>query len=488
MNKWSYRYEMYKHLETNLAKFYEDVRKVPDEIGMPKDLRGNIGLTGAVSSNHGLLTREIIEAIAKGSRKVVGNKALDDEVRRIVKDVYGDEYDAAAINTCEAALWVTFDVLASPPFTGRGDNYRARYIAPYERHMHHQAGYGRPFPPKYKDLYADRGATAGEFGFYGKRLNNLETVIVPLVGAKYEVHGIKSHPCPLLMSVDPEASIERMAKVAEQQVASLSAFTSLGYDTPGYGYGVKDNDGTPTLQRLIGELAQKYNVPYINDNAWAVPFIGVDPRKVKAEIMMYSMDKASGAPTSGLIIGKEEVMVQIRRALGIQGERWGTTSSHGKSAYVTQDPGKEALLGLIATLEILRDQPEKITKPVDEMYEIVKQEFDRINPQLKDGLSIFKSYNCSSIEVNYENTWKDGKMGIPIFPIEDMYAGTALTQSGMSAMGIVPTLAYDGNILLSPGLGTTDEEGRLLEEPTRYIVRALVRLVEILCKYARVIE
>lgn len=97
-----------------------------------------------------------------GSRKVIQNSALAAEVRRLVKSHYGDDYDGAMIATCEAALWVSFDALFTPPFTGRGDNYRARYLAPYERHMHHQAGYGRPFPPQYKDLYADRGAAAGK--------------------------------------------------------------------------------------------------------------------------------------------------------------------------------------------------------------------------------------------------------------------------------------------------------------------------------------
>ena len=45
------------------------------------------------------------------------------------------------------------------------------------------------------------------------------------------------------------------------------------------------------------------------------------------------MDKVSGAPTAGLIIGKEEVMVPLRRDLGVHGDRWRTGVSHGKAAY-----------------------------------------------------------------------------------------------------------------------------------------------------------
>jgi hypothetical protein len=45
----------------------------------------------------------------------------------------------------------------------------------------------------------------------------------------------------------------------------------LGYDSPGYGYGVKDKDGVPLVQKGLGELAKKFNVPYVVDNAWESP-------------------------------------------------------------------------------------------------------------------------------------------------------------------------------------------------------------------------
>jgi hypothetical protein len=196
------------------------------------------------------------------------------------------------------------------------------------------------------------------------------------------------------------------------------------------------------------------------------------------------MDKASGATTSGLIIGKEEVMVPIRRALGMHGDRWGTTASYGKAAYVTQDPGKEALLGQVAALKALKDKPEILTKPVDDLYKIVKEEFDQIHPKIKEGLIITKSYNSTAVEVNYENTWKNGELGFPIFSIEDMYAGTNILQSGMGQMGVIPTIAYDANIYISPGLGTTDENGQLIEDRARYCIKALVKLMEIVGKYS----
>ncbi|MFZ5634761.1 MAG: hypothetical protein ACOY40_18200 [Bacillota bacterium] len=487
MSKPKYKFQMYRQLQASIPSIYAEAKKAADEIGIPPEIRGKFGLTGAISGCPAPLRRDIMEAGEKGATEVIPLAKLMDELREIVKDVYGDQYDVAATSTCEAGLWLAFDTLFSPPMMGRGDNYRARYIAPYEKHLHHQGSYGRPFPARFKDIFADRGSTAGEFGFYGKRQNNLDTVIVPLVGASYDVHGIKYHPVPLLTGVDARASIERIAFHADIHKSMLTGITSLGYETPGYGYGEKDAEGTPVLQKLLAQLAHKYDIPYVVDNAWGLPFVGFDPRKTGADVVIYSMDKAAGAATSGLIIGKEEYMVPIRRAMGMHGDRYGTTASYGKAAYVTFDPGKEALLTQIQALKVLRDKPEVLTRPVDDLERIVKEEFAKLPAKLLSGIIISKSYNSAAVEINYEGTWKNGEPGIPIFSIEDMYAGSNIFQSGMAQMGVIPTVAYDGNIYISPGLGTADEEGRLLEKETRYAVQALVRLIEITCKYAGVL-
>lgn len=487
MNEFNYKFQMYRYLQQNLANIYEEAKKVPKEIGIPKGEIGKFGLTGAVSGCHGMPHPEVIKAMDEANKKIIPNKILDDELREVVKSVYGDDYDGVAVTTCEAALWVSFDCLVTPPMLGRGDNYRARYIAPYERHIHHQGGYGRPFPGRFKDIIADRGDTAGELGMMGKRQNNTDTVLVPLVGAKYDCHGIKYHPTPLLVEVDPEASIKKIAKYAERHSNMLSGFASLAYDTPGYGYGEKDNEGTCLLQKFIGSLAKEYDVPYIMDNAWGMPFVGTDIRKTGADVVCYSVDKSIGGPTAGLIIGRDEVMIPIRRALGVHGDRWGTGTSHGKAAYVTFDSGKEGLIGAITALKVIRDKGDRIKRNVDKLFEIVKEEFEGINPVLKEDFIITKSYNSSAVEINYQKSWKDGKMGIPIFSIEDMYAGTNIIQTGMSLMGIMPSIAYDANIFLSPGLGTVDEEGILIEERYHWAIKSLVRLIEIISNYAGLI-
>jgi hypothetical protein len=488
MCKFKMKFKMYKSLQQNIPNIYAEARKAADEIGIPADLRGKFGLTGAISGCPAPLRKDIEEYMAKGVKEVIPLSKLVDEIRELVKTYYGDEYDAAPINTCEAGLWVTFDTLFAPPMQGRGDNYLARYIALYEKHLHHQGGYGRPFPSRFKDILADRGSTAGELGFYGKRQNNLSVYFAPMEGARYDVHGIKYHPVPLLTDVDYEATSEKVSLIAERHATMLTGITSLGYDTPGYGYGAKDEDGCPIMQKLLAEIAHDFDVPYVIDNAWGVPFIGHDIRKSEADVVIYSMDKASGSATSGLIIGKEEVMVPIRRALGYHGDRWGTTASYGKAEYVTNDPGKEALLGQIAALKTLLDKPEVLTKPVDDLYNIVKEEFDKIDPKIKEGLILSKSYNSTAVEINYENTWKSGEMGFPIFSIEDMYSGTNILQSGMAQMGVIPTIAYDANIYISPGLGTADDNGQLIPERMRLCVQALVKLMEIVGKYSGFIE
>jgi hypothetical protein len=188
----------------------------------------------------------------------------------------------------------------------------------------------------------------------------------------------------------------------------------------------------------------------------------------------------------GLIIGREDAMVPIRRALGYHSDRSGAGYAYGKAAYVANDPGKEALVGLIAALKILRDKPQVMTRPLDKLMAIVQDEMKGLPKKFHKDLIISKSVNSLAVEINYEKTWKNGQAGIPIFSIEDMYAGTNIFQTGMVQMGIIPTIAYDANIFISLGLGTLDENGDLLEKETRKIVKAMVGLMNITCKHAGV--
>jgi hypothetical protein len=480
-----YRLDLYDHLGARREQILAEAESIGKGLGIPAELKGTFGTSGTHSALPGSIRRDILQAIDAGMRKIGPLKYVGDEIRRTVKSVYGDAYDAAPANSCEAALEIAFDALLSPPLMGRGEPYRARCIGPIERHSEHHLSYGRPFPSMYKDLFADRGATAGELGLLGRRKAHTDVVMVPMVGASYELHGVKFYPCPLLMNTDARATVKALRRAAEIHVRDLCGFLSLGYDTVGYGYGEKEADGTPVLLRGISGLAADYGVPYVCDNAWGLPFLGTDPRTVGADVMLYSMDKVAGAPTSGLVIGREGAMVGIRRALGVQGERFGATSAHGKASYAGADPGKVAMTGILAALRVLRDQPEVVTRPIDVTHEIVLDEYQRAKRTLGEGITISKSYNLGGVEVNYEGTWSDGRMGIPIFNNEDRVAGSQLLSLSLARMGVLPGQAEDANVIITPGLGTVDQDGAVLEVPMRLAARAVFAVLALLGEWAQ---
>ena len=185
------RLDLYEYLAANKAAILAEAQKIGAGLGIPADLKGRFGTSGANSSLPGALRSDIVQAIERDAMQVRPLKHLGDEIRRTVKSVYGDDYDAAPTNSCEAAIGVAFDALLTPPLLGRGEPYRARCIGLIERHCEHHLSYGRPFPPRYKDLFADRGATAGELGIAGRANLNTDIVMVPMAGASYALHGIK---------------------------------------------------------------------------------------------------------------------------------------------------------------------------------------------------------------------------------------------------------------------------------------------------------
>jgi len=484
--KSKYRYQWYQEIYNNIPKIHKEARKAAEEIGLDK-LKNKIGLYSGSSACPGPLPKYILDAIIKANQvPILPMRAVEDELREVIKDVYGDNYDSAVVNTCEAALRVCFEILFAPPTMRKGDAYRARFIAPYGEDYEFMAAYGRPFPPKYKNLFVDRSSSAGELGVEGKSLNNLDSVFVRLAGTKYEVHGIKFNPVPLMTRTDAKKSIEKIAEAAARHAESLVGFESIGYDTPGYGYGEKDEKGIPVLKKLIGKLAEQYDVPYLVDSASCLPVIGQSPEDIGADIMVFSMDKAGRAPISGLILGKEEIMVPVRKGLGLGGQRYGEVSSHGKGLFSLCDPGRDSVVGLTAFLRTLRDDPDKIKRPIDKYHQIILEEFQSFKPsRFRDKLIIEKSYMMGGTELNYEQTWDGNDFGMPIFTLEDLFANTNPMVSAQEEMGVYPATIYSGNIFLGPGLGTLDENAELNEEYARLGIKALVKSLEIVCKYAR---
>ncbi len=484
--KKKYKYKWYQEIFSNFPRIIEEARKAAIDLGLDKIQRNSFGTYPGSSSCPGLLPRYVLDEIVKVNKYVIPMRKIEDELRNIVKDIYGDDYDSAVTNTCEAALRVSFETLMAPPVLRKGGTYRSRFIAPYGEDSEYIAAYGRPFPPKYKNIFIDRSVTGGELAVEAKCLPNLDSLLVKLFGTKYEVHGIKYNPVPLMTKTDAQKSVERIALVAERHVESLAGFATLGYDTPGYGYGEKDEKGIPILKKCVGNLARQYDLPYLLDGGGGMPVIGLGPNDVGGDIMMWSMDKSARAPICGLIIGKEEVMVPIRKGLGLGGQRYGEVSSHGKARYSMMDPGRDAVVGLIAVLKMLRDNPDKIKKPIDQYHKIIVDLFNSFEPsRFREKLIFTKSYTMGGTELNYEQTWQEDEFGIPIFNMEDIFANTNPMIAALDEMGVgIGATIYSGNIFLSPGLGTLDEEGDLIKENATLVAKALVKSIELTCKYA----
>ncbi|MCH7589361.1 MAG: hypothetical protein IIC78_15195, partial [Chloroflexi bacterium] len=439
------------------------------------------------SSRPGNLPNYVLDEIINANRgkSTLTLRQIEDEVREVIKDVYGDGYDAAVANTCEAALRICFETLCAPPTMRRGEAYRSRFLMLYGEDYEWMGGYGRAFPPKYKNLLIDRSIAAGELGVEGKSLANLDALYVRFSGATYESHGIRFNPTSLLTQIDVDETMQNVRKVAERHAHLLSAVAGLGYDTPSYGYAAKDENGAPKLKRLLGELAREYDVPYIVDNASSLPIIGMDPRQIGADIMTYSMDKAGRAPACGLIIGKDEVINPIRKGMGLAGQRYGEVSSHGKAAYAFADPGRDTVIGLLAYLKVLRDSPHIVKDPIDKFHDILLSEFEDFQPsRFREKLVFTKSYHLGGSELNYEGTWEEDSFGIPIFTLEDLWANTNPIVSAQVEMGVEPATIYGGSMFLGPGMGTLDQEGNLIEEYAILGVKTLVKALEIVCAQA----
>ena len=125
------RHQIYQELGRRKAEFIALVEKHAGKAGIPNEWKGTIGLTGSNSARPSYLRDDIIRSITEGARSTRNLIDYVEEIRVVVKEECGEEFDAVPITTCEAALWASLDVLASPPLAGRGE-------------MAASGGYGNP--------------------------------------------------------------------------------------------------------------------------------------------------------------------------------------------------------------------------------------------------------------------------------------------------------------------------------------------------------
>ena len=160
-----YKFQWYQSIYDSFPEIVEEARRYGEETGTLK-LKQDIGLYAGSSARPGNLPDYVLDAIVEANRgdKTYPVRVIEDELREVVKEVYGDEYDAVAANTCEALLRLTLETLCAPPSMRHGDIYRGRLLMPYGEDYEWIGGYGRAFPPRYKNLLVDRTIAGGRTG------------------------------------------------------------------------------------------------------------------------------------------------------------------------------------------------------------------------------------------------------------------------------------------------------------------------------------
>jgi hypothetical protein len=480
-----YRFALYQQLYEKLPIIRQKAEAEKKRLGLDK-LNDEIGLYPGSSSCPGLLPSYVLEpVVASNKGRIQPVRAYQEELRYLIKEIYGDEYEGIALNTCESVLRIVNEVLFAPPTMRKGEAYRGRVIVPLNEDFEYLGGYGRPFPPKYRALNSDRSVAAGELAVEGKSLVNLDTLYAKYAGARYEVHGIKANLVPMLGKLDVEKSVERFARLADRHGAYLTGFQGVGYDTPGYGHHEKNAAGAPRMLHETSKLAHQFDLPHFIDCGGGLPVIGYSPADVEADLMSWSMDKSGRTLACGLLVGREEEMLPIRKAAGVAGQRFGDTVSHGKALFSFADPGRDALVSLIAYLHVLKDKPALVTDPIDRFHAILESALSEFKyARFRDRIRLTKSYCWGGSELNYEATWDGEGFGIPISTLDDFFSDTNPIVIANEAMGVAPATIYSGNMFITPGLGTLDLDGALIEERAWLGAKALVRSIEIVCEAA----
>lgn len=398
--------------------------------------------------------------------------ALFEDMRKLVKEAYGDAYDVLSVSSPEAALYLAFTSAFSPP-EDPGPAYRAGYITLWEKHASVQAAFGCPFPPWYEKLIFSGRHRDPSYRSYSTPLTAL---VVPPQGAVYQNHGISYRPVPLLSRTEPEASLELLAVTAEAHVQTLAGFSSMGYDTPGYGCGIAHESKVPLLLKGIGELSDEFGVPYILNCHQGLPFLGPDISAIGATLAVYDLAARFGPAAGALIIGVEPFV----RLLGNVPAEAGTGT--GRPLDMTEVlPVQYRVLNHIARNKTV------LTNRINEAYSIVARELEEAPEKLRQGIQLSRSYANAAVELNYEGTWAQAR-GFPIFTEEDTRAGRNPIHRGVRQMGIQGIYSLDGSIYISPVKQYMPPGEFLPDEDIRANVKALLVLLEVTGRHSGFLE
>jgi hypothetical protein len=126
-----HRHEWYQHLHERTPEIEREARTAAARLGLQNN-RGPLALYSGMSSCPSPLAPEVLAAMMRANREEFTSvQSIADSIRSLIKDAFGDDFDCAVVNTCEAGLRVAIETLVAPPIMRRGDSYRARMFFLY---------------------------------------------------------------------------------------------------------------------------------------------------------------------------------------------------------------------------------------------------------------------------------------------------------------------------------------------------------------------
>jgi hypothetical protein len=399
---------------------------------------------------------------------------LINRIRELVKDTYGDAYDACPTVSTSAALALCRAV-AIPDGTqpDRNGNVAGSLavVVPRQKPSELLAGF-RPLPPKY-------GLVPG-FSAHGETKvgpGPLAAVLVPLSGASYSYHGIVPGPVAMLANAQSGPSLQGVAAAAEACYPHLAGIMALGTAVPGCGFTEANDDGVPELHAGLGEIAAEFDVPFLVDNTPGTPFLGPDLSKAMVSAAVFG-PFGPGGP--GLLIGVEELVIPMLELAGGGGHKGPSRVSAGGTSPPVL-PSKDSLRDTVELMTEARRNPEPFGRVVDRIYDTAVSGFAHLEDDFKRALRFKKNYAGLSVEVNYEDTWNEG-MGFPVFSGQDALAGTHLLREGLKRMGVTSISTADAAIVIGIPRQTLNEALHFSPDTDelRKEILALVTLLKII--------
>jgi hypothetical protein len=128
MRKQMFRHTWYQSLFDKLPEIQREAAASAERLGLNR-FKDRIGTYHGSSGCAARLPGYVLDAIVQANQiDVLPARKIADEMRDLVKQAYGDDYDVCVTNTAEAALRVSFETLCAPPSIRKGEQFRGRVL------------------------------------------------------------------------------------------------------------------------------------------------------------------------------------------------------------------------------------------------------------------------------------------------------------------------------------------------------------------------